>query len=95
MTTSEPLGNDRPGQAGAMRRATGPLRRLAGPIRAALADCCYAQRRMLELRTGTDSYLTRPDQAPDTYSEFLLRTAGQLRHEPSAARRARTAPPAR
>jgi hypothetical protein len=32
--------------------------------------------------------LAEPDQAPDTYAEFLLRSRTAQRHEPSARRRA-------
>jgi hypothetical protein len=48
-----------------------------------------AQQLMLALTTATDRYVERPGAAPDTYQEFLARTSGALRHEPSARRRAR------
>jgi hypothetical protein len=34
-----------------------------------------------------DRYLDRPGQPPQTYGEFLARTAGPLLHGPSAATR--------
>jgi len=81
MTSTDSLPDGQPAAAGA-------LRRLAGRIRTALDECRYAQRRMLELNTAQDRYLFRSEQAPETYAEFLLRTNGVLRREPSAADRA-------
>ena len=66
----------------------GRIRGLARRICAVIAECNYAQRRMLELRTAPDRYLFEPDAAPATYAEFLYRTSGVLRHEPSARSRA-------
>jgi hypothetical protein len=63
------------------------LRTLAHRVGDIVAECNYAQRRLIALRLGTDIYLTHPDQAPDSYPAFLFRTAGPLMHEPSAARR--------
>jgi len=63
------------------------LRTLARRVGDVVAECNYAQRRLTALRLSTDTYLTQPDQAPDTYQAFLFRTAGPLLHEPSAARR--------
>jgi hypothetical protein len=65
------------------------LRRLARRVSAAIAECNYAQRRITVLQANPDGYLIAPAQAPDTYQDFLLRTAGPLEHEPSAADRAR------
>jgi hypothetical protein len=67
----------------------GRLLGLARRIRAVIAECNYAQRRMVELSTAPDRYLFDPDAAPETYTEFLYRTSGVLRHEPSARARAR------
>jgi hypothetical protein len=36
---------------------------------------------------STDKYLDNPHTAPDTYAEFLMRTAGPLVHEPPARKR--------
>lgn len=68
----------------------GRLRGLARRICAVIAECNYAQRRMIELRTAPDRYLFDPDAAPATYAEFLYRTSGVLQHEPSARARARS-----
>jgi hypothetical protein len=46
----------------------------------------YASRRLIELRFS--SALAEPDQAPDTYAEFLLRTSVTSIHEPPARARA-------
>jgi hypothetical protein len=43
------------------------------------------------MRTATEPYAGHPGAAPDTYEEFLARTAGVLLHEPSARKRARRA----
>lgn len=82
MSTSDIFRDDQAGAA-----STG--HRLLQRIRTALADCHYAQRRMLELTTSADFYLMQPDAPPDTYAEFLMRTAGYLRHEPTARQRSR------
>ncbi len=63
------------------------LRRLAGKIAATIAEMNEAQQRMMVLRTAQDRYLTRPDEPPDTFAEFLARTSGRLLHEPPASRR--------
>lgn len=70
------------------RTAARITRRVADVI----AECRYAQRRMMILNSTPDRYLTDPDQAPDTYSEFLFRTSALLPHEPAAAGRARGRP---
>jgi hypothetical protein len=82
MSTSDIFRDD---QAGAARNG----HRLLQRIRTALAECNYAQRRMLELTTSADFYLMKPATPPDTYAEFLMRTAGYLRREPSARQRSR------
>ena len=63
-------------------------RRIAGFV----AECNYAQRRMMTLRTAPDAYLDDPDRAPDDYAEFLFRTSSALLHEPAAAGRAHGRP---
>jgi hypothetical protein len=67
-----------------IRQITALARRIAGII----AECNYAQRRVTILRTAPDAYLTKGDNAPDDYAEFLFRTSGTLRREPDARRRA-------
>jgi len=63
-------------------------RRVAGLV----AECNYAQRRMLALRTTPDLYLADGDKAPNDYAEFLFRTSSALLHEPAAAGRAHGRP---
>ena len=62
---------------------------LAHRIAAVVRECNEAQRRMAAVSTATDRYVANPDAAPDSYAEFLFRTAGPLLHEPSARSRAR------
>jgi hypothetical protein len=64
------------------------LRRLARRAASVVAECNYAQRRLFHLRLSLDSYVYDPRQVPCTYAEFLYRSAGPLRHEPSAQQRA-------
>jgi hypothetical protein len=63
------------------------LRAVARRLGAVVADCNYAQRRVSQLYSSLDGYLPDPDQAPDSYREFLVRTSGLLMREPSAGRR--------
>jgi len=69
----------------------GRIRGFARRVGAVIAECTYAQRRMAELATAPDRYLFDPDAAPETYAEFLYRTSGMLRHEPTARARKRAA----
>jgi len=61
------------------------IRRLTGRVAATIGEMNYAQRRMTELRFALDRYMFEPGRAPDTYQEFLARTAGvRLLYEPTA-----------
>lgn len=62
--------------------------RLARRVAGLIAECNEAQCRLAALRMAPDMYATDSDHAPDTYAEFLFRTSGWLRHEPSARDRA-------
>ena len=70
-----------------------PAGRQAGDMNVArriaqiICECNEAQRRLTSLRLAYDLELPEPDAAPDTYAEFLLRTSGPLRREPSARQR--------
>ena len=64
-----------------------PLRRLAHRVGAAISDENYAQHRLFCLMTAYDRYPLEPNVPPEHYAEFLLRTSGVLRHEPSASQR--------
>ena len=61
--------------------------RILRRIVAVIAECDYAQRRMLALMTSPDRYLPDRDRAPGTYAEFLFRTSGALLNEPAGQRR--------
>lgn len=67
-----------------VRAASRLVRRLA----AIIAECHYAQQRVLALRIAPDSYLSDAGTAPDCYDDFLFRTSGPLLREPSARARA-------
>jgi hypothetical protein len=71
-----------------MARRTNALVRFGRRIAAFFAECNYAQRRMMALRTTPDTYLADRDKAPDDYAEFLFRTSSALLREPTAAGRA-------
>jgi hypothetical protein len=82
-------GSPRPGR-GATAGHSQPgahLVRFARRVRDIVAECAQAQRRLAELTTAPDRYLMRPNEAPDTYEEFLFRTSGLMRHEPPARAR--------
>lgn len=59
---------------------------LARRVHDVVSEMNYATRRVTELRLSYG--VAESDRAPDTYAEFLLRTAATTRHEPSARRRA-------
>jgi predicted SnoaL-like aldol condensation-catalyzing enzyme len=67
------------------------VRRVADKLADVVREMHEAQRLMLVLRTAPDRYIQHPGAAPDTYDEFLARTAGVLRHEPPARKRIRKA----
>jgi hypothetical protein len=64
-----------------------PLRRLAHRVADAISEANYAQQRLYSLRTAYDRYALEPDVPPEHFAEFLLRSSGVLRHEPSATQR--------
>jgi hypothetical protein len=67
------------------------VRRVAGKLADVAREMNEAQQLMLVSRTAVDRYVQNPSAAPDTYSEFLVRTSGALPHEPSARKRMRKA----
>jgi hypothetical protein len=71
-----------------MAARTHGLARFSRRVAGIVAECNYAQRRMLALRTTPDVYLADGDKAPDNYAEFLFRTSSALLHEPAASGRA-------
>jgi len=72
-----------------MATLTSALGRFGRRVADIVAECNYAQRRMLALRTAPDLYRADRNKAPDTYAEFLFRTSSALLHEPAASGRSR------
>jgi hypothetical protein len=64
-----------------------PLRRLAHRVAGTISEMNYAQQRLYSLRAAYDRYALGPDVPPEHFAEFLLRTSGVLRHEPTATQR--------
>jgi hypothetical protein len=75
-----------------MAAPTSVLARFGRRVADLVAECNYAQRRMLALRTSPDAYGPGRNQAPDTYAEFLFRTSDAPLHEPTAAGRSHGRP---
>ena len=75
-----------------MAARTNALTRFGRRVARVVAECNYAQRRALALRTTPDALLADRDKAPDEYAEFLFRTSSTLLHEPAAAGRAHGQP---
>ena len=67
-------------------RQTGDMN-VARRIAQIISECNEAQRHLTYRRLAYDLELPEPDAAPGTYAEFLLRTSGPLRREPSARQR--------
>lgn len=68
------------------------IRRALKGIASAVAECNEVQRRLFELRMDPQRYVFSRFAVPDTYADFLLRTSGPLRHEPSARERSSGSP---
>jgi hypothetical protein len=64
------------------------LGRAASAVLGVIDEMNDAQRRALRAQLAYDQVLPSPAKAPDTYQEFLLRTVGPARHEPTARQRA-------
>ena len=71
----------------AARTTTTALARFGRRFAGLVAECNYAQRRILALRTTPDAYLADTNQPPADYAEFLFRTSSTMLHEPTAAGR--------
>ncbi len=79
-------------QAGVMNSAishpTGTIGRLASRVRRVVAECNGATHRLTTLAGTPDRYPADPDRAPDTYTEFVIRTTGlRLPQEPERSAR--------
>lgn len=65
------------------------IRRIVQGIANVIAEDRDAQRSLVAVRMSPDSYVFAARHAPDSYEEFLFRTAGALPHEPAADARVR------
>src|SRR6202035_4874117 len=103
MTSLPLLGRARLSETGCMSSANTPstgsissgrrswpqlLRSAALSIAAVIAECHRAAGTMMRLSQAPARYVPDSGQAPDDYAEFLFRTSGTLRHEPTAWQRA-------
>ena len=70
-----------------VRRAARALRRAAGELLDFVRELDRWQRRTAVLSMAPDRHVAHPNKAPDTYREFLARTAGPLLREPSSRAR--------
>jgi hypothetical protein len=75
------------GDMDGVRWATRALRRLTHEVAESARELNYWQRRATVLSMAPDRYLPKSNQPPDTYEEFLARTAGPLMREPSLRER--------
>jgi hypothetical protein len=66
------------------------IRRLASRVGQVIAECNEATRRLTTLADTPERYPVDPDRAPETYAEFVIRTAGLLRHEPKRTTQVRS-----
>jgi predicted SnoaL-like aldol condensation-catalyzing enzyme len=64
-------------------------RRAAHAMMEIVREMNEAQHLAMVARTAMDSYIPDAGTVPDTYEEFLIRTSGVLRREPSARQRER------
>jgi hypothetical protein len=63
------------------------LGRTASAVLGVIEEMNDAQQRAARARLAYDQFLPNPGKAPETYQEFLLRTSGPARHEPTARQR--------
>jgi hypothetical protein len=73
--------------ATAVTRCAAAVLRGLDRLRWAVADLNKQQWRLANMRYSQDAYMSLPALGPGTYAEFLFRTRGPLRHEPSARAR--------
>jgi hypothetical protein len=71
----------------AISRFTRAMLRALGRFGSALAEFQRQQDRLAAKRLSYDAYMINSATPPETYDEFLFRTSGPLRREPSAASR--------
>ena len=70
-----------------VRRAARALWRAAIGLADSLRELDYWQRRTAVMSLAPDRHVAHPNAAPETYREFLARTAGPLLREPSSRAR--------
>ena len=63
------------------------LRRLAHEVAESARELNYWQRRATVLSMAPDRFALKSNVPPDTYEEFIARTAGPLMREPSLRER--------
>jgi hypothetical protein len=66
----------------AIRHLTATTQRLASRAGQVIAECNEATRRLTTLACTPDRYPVDPDRAPDTYAEFVIRSAAVLPRGP-------------
>ena len=71
----------------AIRHLAATTRGLASHVGRAIAECNEATRRLTTLADTPGRYPVDPDRAPDTYAEFVIRTAGLARPQPRCLQR--------
>lgn len=71
----------------AISHFTHAMLRAFGRFGSAVAEFQRQQNRLAAARLSMDAYLIDPAAPPEDYEEFLVRTVGPLRHEPSARAR--------
>jgi hypothetical protein len=69
------------------RRAARALGRAGRRLADGVREYLYWQRRATTLFLSPDRYVANPNEAPDNYQQFLIRTSGPLIREPSALAR--------
>ena len=69
------------------KRSVRALWKAARSVMRFIGELNYCQRRVTVLWLAPDRYVPHPDEAPDTYQEFLARTSGPLTREPSSRAR--------
>ena len=71
----------------AISHFTHAMLRAFGRFGSALAEFQRQQNRLAAARLSYDAHMINPATPPQDYAEFLARTSGPLRHEPSARSR--------
>ena len=70
-----------------IRRAASEVACRFGRFGCGVAAAYHEQTRISAIMMSADRHLAQASTPPDTYGEFLLRTSGPLRYEPTARAR--------